>query len=60
MTDGLRVYFERKIAILEAEEQRLHAHIDAAWDHASSGDAHLAARELSEARWGHVPIPSPS
>jgi hypothetical protein len=58
MTDELQQYFVRKIAILEAEEKRLQGHIDAAWGHASSGHAHEAARELSEARWGHVRIPS--
>jgi hypothetical protein len=53
----LERYYRRKIAILEAEEQRLHKHIDAAWEHLTEDNGTAARVELSEARWGHAPIP---
>jgi hypothetical protein len=34
------------------EVDRLRRHVDAAFGHASSGDAHAARVELTQARWG--------
>jgi hypothetical protein len=38
-------YFAEKV-------ERLEQHVDAAFAHASSGDAHAARLELTKARWG--------
>jgi hypothetical protein len=41
------------LAFYCAEVDRLRAHVDAAFGHASSGDAHGARVELTKARWGN-------